>query len=35
MLKVEGLQVTLGNKEILRGVDMEIGEGEVHILFGP
>jgi Fe-S cluster assembly ATP-binding protein len=35
MLTVEGLQVTLGSREILRGVDMEIKEGEVHILFGP
>ena len=35
MLKIEGLQVTLGNREILHRVDMEIREGEVHILFGP
>lgn len=35
MLRIEGLQVRLGDREILKGVDMEIGEGEVHILFGP
>jgi Fe-S cluster assembly ATP-binding protein len=35
MLKIEGLQVKLGDKEILKGVDMEISPGEVHILFGP
>jgi Fe-S cluster assembly ATP-binding protein len=35
MLKIEGLHVMLGEKEILKGVDMEIGAGEVHILFGP
>jgi Fe-S cluster assembly ATP-binding protein len=35
MLKIEGLHVMLGEKEILKGVDMEIGTGEVHILFGP
>ncbi len=35
MLMIEGLQVKLGAREILKGVDMEIREGEVHILFGP
>ena len=35
MLKIEGLHVMLGDKEILKGVNMEIGAGEVHILFGP
>jgi len=35
MLKIEGLHVSLGEKEILKGVDMEIHSGEVYILFGP
>ncbi|MEN6472405.1 MAG: ABC transporter ATP-binding protein [Syntrophaceae bacterium] len=35
MLKIEGLQVRLGEKEILKHVDLEIKPGEVHILFGP
>lgn len=35
MLKIENLHVKLGEKEILKGVDLEIGAGEVHILFGP
>jgi Fe-S cluster assembly ATP-binding protein len=35
MLKIEGLQVKLGDKEILKQVDLEIKPGEVHILFGP
>lgn len=35
MLKIEGLQVKLGEKEILKHVDLEIRPGEVHILFGP
>jgi len=35
MLKIEGLHVSLGDKEILKGVDLEIQPGEVHILFGP
>lgn len=35
MLKIEGLQVRLGDKELLKHVDLEIHPGEVHILFGP
>ncbi|HPW68428.1 MAG: ABC transporter ATP-binding protein [Desulfomonilia bacterium] len=35
MLRIEGLQVRLGDREILKGVDLEIRQGEVHILFGP
>ena len=35
MLQVEDLQVKLGDKEILRHIDLEIGTGETHILFGP
>lgn len=35
MLLIEDLQVKLGNKKILRNVDLEILPGETHILFGP
>ncbi len=35
MLQIEDLQVKIGDKEILRHIDMEIHEGETHILFGP
>ena len=35
MLRIEDLQVTLGNKKILKHIDMEINPGETHILFGP
>lgn len=35
ILRVEGLHVEVGGKLLLRGIDMEIGEGEVHVLFGP
>src|SRR5512137_825791 len=35
MLQIEDLQVKIGEKEILRHIDMEIREGETHILFGP
>lgn len=35
MLIIEDLQVKLGDREILRHIDLEIKPGEVHILFGP
>lgn len=35
MLVLEDLQVTLGDKELLRHIDLEIRPGETHILFGP
>jgi len=35
MLVIEDLQVKLGDKEILKHIDMEIKQGETHILFGP
>lgn len=35
LLKVQGLHAGVENKEILRGVDLNIGAGEVHVLMGP
>jgi len=35
MLLIEDLQVKLGNKKILKHIDLEIKPGETHILFGP
>ena len=35
MLQVEDLQVKVGDKEILKHIDLEIHPGETHILFGP
>ena len=35
MLRIEDLQVKLGDKEILKHIDLEILSGETHILFGP
>jgi Fe-S cluster assembly ATP-binding protein len=37
MLEIRGLQVRLadGGKEILKGVDLTIGPGEVHAIMGP
>jgi Fe-S cluster assembly ATP-binding protein len=35
MLLIEDLQVKLGEKEILKHIDLQINTGETHILFGP
>ncbi|MBK5941994.1 Fe-S cluster assembly ATPase SufC [Halochromatium roseum] len=35
MLSVKGLKATVGDKEILRGLDLEVGPGEVHAIMGP
>ncbi|MBN2255394.1 MAG: ABC transporter ATP-binding protein [Deltaproteobacteria bacterium] len=35
MLIVEDLKVKLGDKEILKNINLEIKQGETHILFGP
>ena len=35
MLQIEDLQVKVGDKEILKHIDLEIHPGETHILFGP
>jgi len=35
LFQVEGLRVEVEGVEILRGVDLVVGEGEVHALMGP
>ena len=35
MLSVKGLRAKVGEKEILKGLDLEIGRGEVHAIMGP
>ena len=35
MLRIEELRVKLGDKEILKNINLEIKPGETHILFGP
>ena len=35
MLSIEGLQVKVGGKQILHGVDLEVRAGEVHAIMGP
>jgi Fe-S cluster assembly ATP-binding protein len=35
LLQIDGLHVAVDGTEILRGVDLTVGEGEVHALMGP
>jgi len=35
MLEIRNLHASVGDKEILRGVDLTVGDGEVHALMGP
>src|SRR5512147_654652 len=35
MLRIEDLQVRIGDREVLKHIDLEIKEGETHVLFGP
>lgn len=35
MLKIDNLHVRVGEKEVLKGIHLEIKEGETFILFGP
>jgi Fe-S cluster assembly ATP-binding protein len=35
MLSVQGLSARVGDDEILRGLDLEVGAGEVHAIMGP
>ncbi len=35
MLKISNLRVAVEGKEILKGVDLEVGSGEVHAIMGP
>jgi len=35
MLRIEDLQVQIGDKEVLKDIDLAINRGETHILFGP
>jgi len=35
MLKIENLRARVGNKEILKGIDLVVNTGEVHAVMGP
>jgi Fe-S cluster assembly ATP-binding protein len=35
MLKIQGLRATVGDKEILKGIDLTVNPGEVHAVMGP
>ncbi|MBI3013225.1 MAG: Fe-S cluster assembly ATPase SufC [Elusimicrobia bacterium] len=35
MLQIKNLQVKVGEKQILRGINLHIGAGEVHAIMGP
>lgn len=35
LLKIKDLHASVGDKEILRGVNLEIGRGEIHAVMGP
>ena len=35
MLKIDNLHVAVGGKDILKGLDLEIGAGSVHAIMGP
>ena len=35
LIKIENLHASVGGKEILKGINLEIGTGEVHAIMGP
>ena len=35
MLKIKNLHANIGDKEILKGVNLEVKAGEVHAIMGP
>lgn len=35
LLNIKDLKVNVGEKEILKGVDLTINENETHVLMGP
>jgi Fe-S cluster assembly ATP-binding protein len=35
MLEIKGLKAAVGGKEILKGIDLQVGAGQVHAIMGP
>ncbi|MFQ3366071.1 MAG: Fe-S cluster assembly ATP-binding protein, partial [Candidatus Poriferisodalaceae bacterium] len=34
-LVIEGLEASVGGKQILRGINLEVSSGQVHAVMGP
>lgn len=35
MLEINNLYVNAGEKEILKGINLKINKGEIHVIMGP
>ena len=35
LLDINNLYVNAGEKEILKGIDLKINKGEIHVIMGP
>ncbi|HXH50971.1 MAG TPA: Fe-S cluster assembly ATPase SufC, partial [Terriglobia bacterium] len=35
LLEIKNLHASVGGSEILKGIDLEVGLGEVHAIMGP
>ena len=35
LLNIQNLYVNAGEKEILKGIDLKINKGEIHVIMGP
>lgn len=35
LIKINNLKANVGNKEILKGIDLNINKGEIHVIMGP
>lgn len=35
MIEIKDLYVNVGDKEILKGINLKINKGEIHVIMGP
>ena len=35
MLEINNLYINAGEKEILKGINLKINKGEIHVIMGP
>ena len=35
LLKIENLEVKIGDRQILKGISLEVNQGEIHAIMGP